>query len=226
MRAKHTHGWSLRPGMKLNKANRSSRTSYGDRDPYFADDDDPAILWNEPPVPDLTVRWTVKVGTIKNGHSYLLALESAGWEVNRLLSEFLERPAFTCVSEVKDLDLVSVSVDELGFDEASYADICWTAQKKLGLELCPAEVAAALLLTFGKQLESVVGSDGHHWPRPAIAPIPGWSRKPSILRIRYDYGNTDHSNGSCLTLEESSSYDDIEGWHRDYRFIFVKPRAK
>jgi hypothetical protein len=210
--------------MKLNKANRNSMAPSSYRDSYIADDNDPAIFWNDPPTPDLTVRWTVKVGVRKNGLAYLSALESAGWEVGRLLSDFLESSAFICSSEVKDLDLVSVSVDELGFDKAYYEDICWTAKKKLGLGLCPCEVAPALLLTYGRQLESEVGHDSHRWPRTAMTPIPGWNRQPSILRIRYDYGNTDHPNRSCLTLEETESSFISGGWSRDYRFIFVKTR--
>jgi hypothetical protein len=127
MRDKRIHGWSVRPGMKLNKVNRRSGSDASDP----ADPDDPAILWHDPPTPDLTVRWTVRIGVIKSGVAYRVALEHAGWEVPYLLSEFLESSVFICTDEVKELDLVSVSVDELGFDAASYSELCWTAQRKL-----------------------------------------------------------------------------------------------
>ena len=92
---------------------------------------------------------TVKLGTYKTPDEYRKALKKAGRRIDDWGDDILGR--ITCSQEEIDLDLVVLSVSDLGFkDGARYADICTKAQE-LGLELCPAEVGPALRLAYGDQ---------------------------------------------------------------------------
>lgn len=63
----------------------------------------------------------------------------------------MKMPAFTCAKKQEEVDLVVVSVGELGFkDVALYKDICARAAE-FGLDLCPAEVGPALRLAYDDQ---------------------------------------------------------------------------
>ena len=65
----------------------------------------------------------------------------------------LEQPAFTIATEETEVDLVVVSVSELGFQyRATRAQIYQRAQE-FGLELCPPEVGPQLRLQYQEQHE-------------------------------------------------------------------------
>lgn len=92
---------------------------------------------------------TVKLGTCKTPGQYRAALSWANrsltFEANEVLDEVSYREA------EMDLDLVLLSVEELGFKiSASYREVCAKATE-LGLELCPAEVGPALCLQYNNQ---------------------------------------------------------------------------
>ena len=95
--------------------------------------------------PTLMPVWKmVKLGTCKTPGAYRKALKKAGRSIGDWGDDILGR--ITCSQEEIDLDLVVLSVADLGFkDGARYADICAKAVE-LGLELCPAEVGPALRL--------------------------------------------------------------------------------
>ena len=94
---------------------------------------------------------TVKLGTCKTPGAYYMALKEAGVNISPLCSGTLDR--ITCSKGEIDLDLVALSVADLGLKEdARYTNICAKAQE-FGLELCPAEVGPALRLQYGDQPE-------------------------------------------------------------------------
>jgi hypothetical protein len=82
----------------------------------------------------------------------------------------LGNPAFTVAAEEVTVDLVRVTVQELGFkNDANYDQICKRAEE-LGLELCPPEVGPQLRLRYKNQpngewilvaMEPIVDSNGH-----------------------------------------------------------------
>lgn len=110
---------------------------------------------------------TVKLGTCKSPEEYRKALKKAGRRIGNWGDDILGR--ITCSQDEVDLDLVVMSVGDLGFkDGARYADIC-TKAVELGLELCPAEVGPALRLQYGDQtrgewvliaMEAITDRDG------------------------------------------------------------------
>jgi len=119
---------------------------------------------------ELKVWKTVKLGVHKTADGYREALKKAGRKIGDWANDILGKPQFTCAQEETDVDLVMLTVAELGFkDGARYADICARALS-WGLELCPAEVGPALRLQYGDQprdewvrvgMEAITDSDGY-----------------------------------------------------------------
>jgi hypothetical protein len=93
----------------------------------------------------------ITLGSYKGVNSLRTALEAARVRVGDSADEVLGRPAFQFSPAKHDVDLMVVSVAELGFPNgARLADIHRRAGE-LGLELCPAEVAPLLRLAYTNQ---------------------------------------------------------------------------
>jgi hypothetical protein len=110
---------------------------------------------------------TVRLGTRKTPDAYRKSIKKAGRRIGAWGDDILGR--ISCSQVEVDLDLVDLSVGDLGFKgSARYADIC-TKAVELGLELCPAEVGPALRLQYGDQprdewlriaMEAITDRDG------------------------------------------------------------------
>jgi hypothetical protein len=79
------------------------------------------------------------------------ALHAAHIRVGDQADEILGRPAFRFSQTPKDVDLVIVSVGELGFVRPTPLSDVHRRANELGLELCPAEVAPLLRLAYMDQ---------------------------------------------------------------------------
>jgi hypothetical protein len=100
---------------------------------------------------DTPVWKRITLGAYKGVNSLRTALDAARVRVGDSADEVLGRPAFRFSPEKSDVDLVLVSVAELGFSNgAPLADIHRRAGE-VGLELCPAEVAPLLRLAYTNQ---------------------------------------------------------------------------
>ena len=94
---------------------------------------------------------TVRLGTFKNVDEIYQALKVSGNNINNEEGDILGKPTFTVSKTEKDVELINVSVEELGLkDNDKYKDICKRAFK-LGLQLCPAEVGPQLRLQWKDQ---------------------------------------------------------------------------
>jgi len=94
---------------------------------------------------------TIKLGTLKNVEEIRQALKVGGNNIGDWANDILGKPAFTVSETEQAVELVNVSVEELGFKQgACYADICKRALE-LGLDLCPAEVGPQLRLQWKDQ---------------------------------------------------------------------------
>lgn len=153
--------------------------------------------------PALMPVWkTVKLDTCKTPSEYRKALKKAGMCIGDWGDDILGR--ITCSKEEIDLDLVVLSVGDLGFkDGAKYSDICAKAVE-LGLELCPAEVGPALRLQYGDQPKG-------EWLRIAMEAIAG---RGGYLRI-FSVGRDDDG----LWLGGSGGRP-VDVWGADGRFVF------
>jgi hypothetical protein len=113
---------------------------------------------------------TVKLGTgLKTADDFRRAFKKNNINIGGWGNDILGQSTFTTSDKETELNLVNVSVAELGFKNgATRKDIYYRA-KELGLELCPAEVGPQLRLQYKDQpngewlligMEPISGSDG------------------------------------------------------------------
>jgi len=149
---------------------------------------------------------TVKLGLHKSTDEYRKAMKSAKNKVGDWANDILGKPAFTCATEETDVDLVVLSVAELGFkDGAKYSEICARALE-LGLELCPAEVGPALRLAYKDQPRG-------EWLIIAMEAIAGSGGDLHVFDVEHDLGE--------LWLFGSHGHPEYF-WDSAYRFVFVR----
>ncbi len=98
---------------------------------------------------DLPPWKTVTVGTYSTVEAVRDALDQARISLGDWANEILGRPAFTFSAEPRPLNLIVLSMAQLGFDDnrAALADVHARAIW-LGLELCPGEVGPYLRLQY------------------------------------------------------------------------------
>ncbi len=116
--------------------------------------------------------------------------------------------SFPLIAEERQLDLVVLSVKEIGFDSgARYEEIC-AAVIALGLELCPAEVGPALRIAYKDQ-------DGREVLHIAMEPIINPNGYHCIFRVYRG------STGLSLLLDRGKPY---HFWYPYDYFVFVLPQ--
>ena len=153
----------------------------------------------------LLIVWkTIKLGTIKNADEFRKALKKAGSRISDWANDIIGKPAFTVASSEEEIQLVNLSVEELGFKNgAKYGDICARA-KELGLELCPNEVGPQLRLQYKDQPKG-------EWLRIAMEPITDSDGDLFIFLVVHDDGD----------LWLGSNYGPSGYfWGADDRFVF------
>lgn len=147
---------------------------------------------------------TIKLGNYKNADEFRKALKKNGFKTGDWANDILDKPAFTVAGAEEEIQLVNVSVADLGFKNgATYKGICAKA-KELGLELCPNEVGPQLRLQYKDQpkgehlciaMEPITDSDGD-------------------LHI-FNVGRDDDG----LWLRGSYGYS-VDFWSASHRFVF------
>lgn len=118
--------------------------------------------------PALTIWRTIQIGTgIENGESFCSKLKRNDYQFTSLVREMLQRETFRVAPKVTEVDLVVLSVADLG--GGCYDAICGRAIE-MGLELCPDEVGPQLRLQYPDQprdewlaiaMEAIPDSRGH-----------------------------------------------------------------
>lgn len=158
---------------------------------------------------------TIKIGTgIKDADGFCEAIEKAKMCISKWRhNEFVESH-FDVAAEEQELDLVLISLANLGFTEPvrSLSPI-YERAGKFGLDLCPQEVGPQLRLQYRDQ------PDGESIS-VAMEPI----RYPVFGR----YVFVVHCADSVLYLHCFYGYDRPIGggtqWYPDSLFVFVSPR--
>jgi hypothetical protein len=123
-------------------------------------------------------------------------------------SEIIGRPAFLLGTTRRKVDLALVSVSELGFESggALVADI-YARARRLGLELCPAEVGPQLRLQY---LEQPLGE----FIQIAMEPIATYGGDLVDLTV---------GNGGAGLLLVGGSRPSGSIMHSSLRLVFVRP---
>lgn len=119
---------------------------------------------------------TINLGTgLKTVKDFRHALRDGEFGLSDWASDILGKPAFTVdialtvlIKKTK-VDLIKVTVGELGFKKGARRDQIYERAKKLRLELCPPEVGPQLRLQYQDQpngewilvaMEPIIDSDG------------------------------------------------------------------
>ena len=94
--------------------------------------------------------FTMTLGTHRSGADLLDTLIEEKCRISLWSTQALENPDFPVVAEKITVDIVVVSMLEMGFAEGEFAtlDTIYDRAKQMGLETCPVETAAHLRLQF------------------------------------------------------------------------------
>ena len=151
---------------------------------------------------------TIKLGTgFKTADEFRRALRDGGFRISGWASDILGNPAFKVASEETEVDLIKVTVAELGFKESVRRDQIYERAKEFGLELCPAEVGPQLRLRYKDQPNG-------EWILVAMEPIFASDGNPRLFPVG--------RNDSGLWLSGLWS-PPARFWPADRRWVFCRP---
>ncbi len=121
---------------------------------YFADDAE-----GTKSAKNFTADFTIILGARTSGADLLQTLIEEKCLVSQWSIEALGNPDFPVVTEEITVDIVVVSMLEMGFAEGEFAtlDTIYNRAKQLGLETCPVETAPQLRLRFLDQPDYATG---------------------------------------------------------------------
>jgi hypothetical protein len=153
---------------------------------------------------------SVNIGSYGSVPRLREALRQKRCRIGPVVAEIFDHPAFTVSRTRARVQLVSLSVAELGLADknASLAEI-YARAHRLGFELCPAEIAPQLRLQYMNQ---PLGEFLHI----AMEPIPTRSGRPVILVVA--------NGGEGLHILSSDGGRDLRP-PASTRFVFVRPQA-
>ncbi len=122
-----------------------------------------------PTLSDFPVWKTIKLGTdLKTPDDFCSALKKLNMKIGRWGKDMLNSSAFTVSDREVEVDLVKVSVSDLGFKHGAYRPDIDVQVFEVGLRFCPAEVGPQLRLEYRDQpkrewctvwMEPIIGSD-------------------------------------------------------------------
>lgn len=124
---------------------------------------------------------TIKLGTpgLKTAEDFRRAIKDNGMKIGDWANDILGQPGFTVADEETEIDLVCLTVAELGFKDGARRDKIYTEAQKFGLQLCPAEVGPQLRLQYKDQ------SSGE-WIFVAMDPITASGGGLRVFRVGRD----------------------------------------
>jgi hypothetical protein len=119
-------------------------------------------------------------------------------------------PAFEVLKKPERINLIRLTVEDLGFDKDATVDQIYQRAKKLGLELCPPEVGIYLRLNFAKAFKRWQSFDDYS--KIAMEPIVGPHYEPIAFNV-----NRDDDGDNCLYGPRFNLTDE---WSLTTVFIF------
>jgi hypothetical protein len=162
----------------------------------------------KPLCPELKGWKTVKLGVHKTPDAYRQALEAAGFKVSDWASQIIDK--VTVAKTEAEIDLVVLSVGDLGFKRATRYDAICARAKELGFQLCPDEVGPALRLDYSDQPNG-------EWLRVAMESLAGSVGVLGLFGVDRDGGGRWLHSGYGFP---------VDAWGPDDRFVFSLPRKK
>lgn len=164
------------------------------------------VLAEVPSDPAVWKRITLGNGP-KNADGYRKAINDKGMRTGDWASDIMNKPAFTITKDKTEVNLVVVSVGELGFPKGATREAIYQAAKKLGYELCPPDVGPELRLQYPDQPKD-------EWLIIGMEPITVSGGRLKLFCVGHDgYGQW---LGSCYGDPDSV-------WFAGNDFVFVLP---
>ena len=152
---------------------------------------------------------TITLGTHKSASALLTALGSTGYRVSDWARDLMNQSAFTLAKKKVEVNLVRVTVKELGFPKGATRKEIYDRAAELGLKLCPAEVGPALRLAYTDQPMG-------EWLLIAMNPITDSGGFPRLFRVDHD------RDGLWLHTRWS---DPVYVWNPGDEFVFAGIRG-
>ena len=189
---------------------------------------------------DFTADFTITLGTHRSGADLLETLVEEKCRLSVWSRQALENPDFPVAAAEITVDIVVVSMRELGFAEGEFAtlDTIYDRAKQMGLETCSVEAAAQLRLQFLDQPNWTTGGRlGSFFvaSEPFVLTREGLPKIFSVVRDdRYPHVETGIglwliSNGTVNAGDEENpdrlfNASDPEEFDHGGRFAFVIPK--
>ena len=184
--------------------------------------------------------FTITLGAHRSGADLLDTLLEEKFRISLWSMQALENPDFPVAAEEITVDIVVVSMLEMGFVEGELAtlDTIYDRAKQMGLEMCPVETAAQLRLRFLDQPDWTTGErlgEFFVMNEPFVLTREGFPKIFSVVRDdRYPHLETGIglwliSNGTVNPVDEEHpdrlfNASDPEGSDHGGRFAFVIPK--
>jgi hypothetical protein len=151
----------------------------------------------------------VKLGTgVKDADGFRQSLKDNGVKISKWANDLLGKSVFSVATQEIEIDLVVVTVKELGFKNGAMLKDIYDAAKKRGFQLCPNEVGPHLRLQYKDQTKN-------EWLIIGMEPITDSGGVLNVFRIDCD--------DSGLWLD--STYGGLGGTlSSSFSFVFVLPR--
>lgn len=152
---------------------------------------------------------TIKLGTgPKTADDFRRSFKADGLRISDWTSYILGKRAFTAADDETEVDLVVLSVAELGFKNGATRTYIYERALKRGLELCPAEVGPQLRLQYRDQPNG-------EWLLIGMKPIADSDGYLDVFYVGRPYGDlwlsSDRGSPDCF-------------WDGSTRWVFVRPR--
>jgi hypothetical protein len=149
---------------------------------------------------------TVQLGLHRTADDYRTALQQNGFRLGSWASDIMGQPAFTVSQESTSVELVLMTVAELGFKNGAKRSDIYQRALELGFELCPSEVGPALRLAYPDQPKN-------EWIWIGMDPISDSGGAPGVFDVAHD--------GFGRWLRTDCDYPDGV-WAGLRRWVFVR----
>ncbi len=162
-----------------------------------------------PKPPELKVWKTVKLGTgLKTAADFRIALKKAGYKIGDWADDGLGTDAFAATVATKEtvVELVRVTVAELGFQNGARRDEIYARALGFGLGKCSAEVGPQLRLQY---VDQPLGE----WIRVGMEPIAGSGGTAALFNVGHD------GDGQYLFGDDGGA-DNV--WHGVSQWVFAR----
>lgn len=94
---------------------------------------------------------TINIGTYKSTYDLREMLIKSHFKIDQLVESVITTPLFTITDTEREIQLVNISSEELGYKGGCKYEYLYKKAEKLGLKICPAEVGPQLRLQYTNQ---------------------------------------------------------------------------